>query len=162
MFGHRARKLSNVKLTRQFHWRYMGLWVVLTISLCVLFSAICYGLVEAPMADIYTLNQAELDAYLRERNLFIIGLLLEVVVVSTCVIMLAVFTAHRTAGPYLRIIAGCNALAEGDDEYRLKFRDYDRLEEVEVAFNAMLDKLRADIAAGRSTLADSANDPPSG
>lgn len=137
------RRLSNVHLTRQFHWRYMGLWVLLTMFLGLAFNVICYMLIEGDPTRIYTVNQSELEHYLTLRQAFLIGTVVEMVILFGGVIALAVFTAHRLAGPYIRLCAAFEAIGSGDYTYRLKFRRYDHLQNVEEAFNRMVERVQA-------------------
>ena len=137
------RKLSNVRLTRSFHWRYMGLWIVISVSLCIVFSIICYQLIEEPSARLYTLNQVELEQYLHRRQAFFVGSIIEAIVLIAGVVSLAIFTAHRVAGPYIRLCAAFESVTNGNLDTRLKFRDYDHLTDVENAFNAMMESLRS-------------------
>ncbi len=74
-----------------------------------------------------------------------VGLLfLLCVVLASAVWAAAVLTAHRIAGPNIKMIKVCRAIAEGDTEMTLKFRADDRLEELEEAFNTMVAALRKD------------------
>jgi len=138
------RRLSNVRLTSKFHLHYMGLWILLTILLCSVFTYICYRMVEQPADRIYAAGKAELDAYILGRTAFLVWSSVEVVLVSVLIVCLAIMTAHRVAGPYIRICAACEAVRKGNLDYRLKFRGYDRLETVEDAFNTMLDAIKED------------------
>ena len=143
----KSRKLSSIRLTRKFHLRYMGLWIALTILLCILVTYICYRMVELPAADVYSMEPAALTEYINSRTVFLVGMLVEVIVVSALIVLLASLTAHRVAGPYIRLIAVCEALRDGDLDQRLKFRRYDNLETVETAFNAMLDNMKTHFEA---------------
>jgi competence protein ComGC len=53
-----------------------------------------------------------------------------------------VLAAHRIAGPHVAIKRTCNALRAGKASTRLHFRKYDKLEDVEECFNAMVDALQ--------------------
>ena len=44
--GRKQRTLRNIRLTRSYHWRYMGLWIVLTVLLCGVFTYVCYRVIE--------------------------------------------------------------------------------------------------------------------
>ena len=58
-------------------------------------------------------------------------------------------TGHRIAGPYIRLNAAFDELRNGNLDYRVKFRDYDHLEEVEEAFNVMAAKIQETFGARR-------------
>ena len=62
---------------------------------------------------------------------------------STAILVMAVVTAHRIGGPYIAVKRTCKAIERGDMSQRLKFRDYDRLDDVQEAFNEMMDAVEA-------------------
>ncbi len=66
---------------------------------------------------------------------------IEVILISTAFIMLAKFTAHRIAGPYIRLRNTFKQVQDGDLTVRLRFRGYDRLEDTAAAFNAMMEAI---------------------
>jgi hypothetical protein len=51
-------------------------------------------------------------------------------------LFLARFTAHRIAGPYVRLMQTCKALRDGEDR-ELRFRAYDHLDDAAKIFNEM-------------------------
>jgi nitrogen fixation/metabolism regulation signal transduction histidine kinase len=50
-------------------------------------------------------------------------------------------TAHRLAGVHIKLMNTFHRIAAGEPNVNLKFRAYDRLENLEVAFAAMMESL---------------------
>lgn len=147
------RKLSNVRLTAKYHTRYLGGWVLISAANLALLVALVYtmatqlhgGLVGAlDSADVF---ESQLASALVVLALF----------ATAAILSLAVLTSHRIAGPYLGLIRTCRQIAAGDFSHRLHFRKADRLEDVEEAFNEMLDAL-ATAQRDQSSVADA--EPP--
>lgn len=67
------------------------------------------------------------------------------ILVSGLMVALGVLTAHRVAGPHINLQRTFETIAEGDFDRRLKFRTEDKLDEVEGAFNTMMDTLQGRI-----------------
>ena len=59
------------------------------------------------------------------------------------IVCLAKYTAHRIAGPYLRIVSVCNSIRDGDMDQVVRFRGYDRLDYVSNTMNEMIAAVRA-------------------
>lgn len=138
----KRRSLRSVRLTRKFHWHYMGLWIVLTITLSLALNAVCYQMIEAKGVEIHTLGHHELERYLAERSAYLVGTSIQAVLTIVGIVGLGILTAHRVAGPYMRIIRAFRAVENGEFDHRLRFRTYDHLKDVEDAFNAMMDRIR--------------------
>ena len=113
----------------------MGLWIVLTVTLSLALNAVCYQMIEAKGVEIHTLGQHELERYLA-------GTSIQAVLTIVGIVGLGILTAHRVAGPYMRIIRAFRAVENGEFDHRLRFRTYDHLKDVEDAFNAMMDRIR--------------------
>jgi len=136
------RSLWNVRLTRRFHWHYMGLWILLTALLSVSLNVVCYMLIESQGTDIHTLSHYELEDYLARRSQYLIGTIVQGVLTIVGIIGLGVMTAHRVAGPYTRLAKAFVAVEGGDFEHKLRFRKYDQLTDIESAFDAMMACIR--------------------
>lgn len=137
----RKRKLSNVRLTRQHHYRYLGLWLFLFVVLIGTLNGLLLAYAEQRWAGVYAWDDSLHNVYLEHRVTFLGAMVVEIVLFVAGAIMLAQFTSHRIAGPYLRLVKAMNAVRDGDFEQRLKFRSYDRLEYVESAFNEMMESI---------------------
>jgi HAMP domain-containing protein len=143
--GRKQRKLRNVWLTRRYHFRYFGLWVLLVMFLVISFNAVIYLLIESRWEDIYTLPPDALRQYLMQRQAFVAGLAAEGVILTVGTVFLAMLTAHRIAGPYIRLRIAFKEVTTGNFDHVLKFRQYDHLEDVAEAFNKMMDRVRTEI-----------------
>jgi HAMP domain-containing protein len=151
----RARKLTNVKLTRRYHFRYLGLWVLLSASTMAAFHAVFYLWIQertrntlAVASELLgmeptTMQWPAVAALVVGWGFFLVAL-----------IGLAMFTSHRIAGPYLRLRGAFRSVASGDFNYHLRFRGYDRLEEVADGFNEMMEAFRTELEKARKQGAD--------
>jgi len=139
--GASQRRLSNVKLTRKHHFRYMGLWIFLTAGFVIVLNLVLYLYVEERWGGMASLSRPFHQEYIAIRSTFVGSLVIEAVLFIVGIVGLAMFTAHRVAGPYIRLRSVCNSVSGGNLQQRLKFRDYDHLEEVEEAFNKMMDHM---------------------
>lgn len=132
------RHISNLNLTGKFHFRYMGLWVVITIGLVVAANLLLMLLAEEHWRSLYTLDTAFRDVYGEQRNMMIMALGMATLLFSTAIIALAKATAHRIAGPYIKLQRVFEAIQQGHFDQELRFRKYDHLEDLEKAFNEMM------------------------
>lgn len=158
--GRHHRSLLNIKLTRRFHFRYFGAWIILTVMLIVAMNALAFILVEMGWQDVTVLNAKALSRYLWVRQTLLPTAILATLLGGLATVLLAMVTAHRIAGPYIRLKMALREVTEGNMRYRLKFRKYDHLEDVEEAFNTMMEALRTrmpgtePVEAGAETRAD--------
>jgi len=135
------RKFSNVKLTQKWHAQYLGWWVVLSLVLVLLLDAAVYVSFEQ-MWNSFVPQGADPAFERAYRQTQVIAVLVVTTLIfSAAILLLAVLTSHRIAGPYLRLMRTFEQVAQGDFNQRLKFRDYDNLDDVADAFNAMMDEL---------------------
>ena len=137
------RNLSNVRLTAKYHYRHMALWIVLTLCFLLALNVYFYEWLAMQLrAASHSPSDPE-GYYLLMRPILLVGLAVEFVLFAFGIVALAQVTSHRIAGPYLRIQKVCQEIRDGNIECRLKFRNYDHIEEVEDAFNQMMEALRA-------------------
>lgn len=143
---HSQRKLSSMKLTRQFHARHMGLWIVLSICFIIMFNVAFHFFIEERWArlDLSDPGLAVDMAFAREALLM--AQVIEALLFCAAIILLAKLTSHRIAGPLIRFKMAFNEVRDGNMAYRLKFRKTDHLGEWEDAFNGMMDSLRSRVA----------------
>jgi len=137
------RKLSSVRLTRKYHLRFSGRWVgisLVNIVLLAVMASVIYGNVKDFLLPPEMAGTAEATRF---HLLLKLGFGAAVGIYVLAILAVAVLSAHRLAGPYLAVIRTCKQIGGGDYGHRLRFRSYDHLEEVEQAFNAMLDALNA-------------------
>ncbi|MCA9796929.1 MAG: HAMP domain-containing protein [Candidatus Eremiobacteraeota bacterium] len=126
------RSLKNVVLTKKYHWLYIGKMMTLSWALVVLL----YG---ALISRVYTLYEAGVDVPMTG---FLIGGTAIALALMAAIGVMGVLTAHRVAGPHIKLRNTFDAIAEGNLDQPLRFRKDDQLEEVEESFNNMMDRLR--------------------
>jgi methyl-accepting chemotaxis protein len=141
--GRHQRKLSNVKLTEKYRFQYLGLWMMICFFFIALLNVAVFLLYE----QMRLLAQPEgVDVELGlalDHSAAMVTILALTLAFGFSVVALAIFTAHRIGGPYIALKRTMAAIREGDLSQRLKFRDYDKLEELEAAFNEMMDSVQA-------------------
>ena len=137
---HSRRRLANVKLTRRFHFRYMGLWILLSVCLVVVVNLLLYLVLSQQWGGPHAGSPAYQEyAFIRSGWLTLLGL--EIAFFGVAIVALAVITAHRIAGPFLRLMYTFQEIRQGERDRRLHFRRDDHLDDLEAGFNAMLDEL---------------------
>jgi len=145
------RKLFSFKHTSKFHFRYMGLWVLVSVVLIGVANVLLFLLVEEHWRALYTLDTQFQDQYMAQRQMMGMALGFEAFLFSIAMVVLAKSTAHRIAGPYIKLRQVFNAVREGNLNQELHFRKYDHLKELEEAFNGMMAEVRSQV---RKDLAD--------
>lgn len=134
----------NFSYTARHHVRYLGPWVVT----CGLLTALLSTLFALNLRDdIFRAPGApDLNAYYSSLGWLTVLTLAAFV----AFVVMGKACAHRLAGPQIAIKNVCEQVLAGNLKARLKFREYDRLEDVEQTFNDMLNKLQAQIEARES------------
>lgn len=143
--AHHQRKLKNVKFTEKYRFQYMGLWMVVCFFLIALLDVTVFLLYEQLNLLAHPQGVDVEMGLALDQTASMITILLLTSVFGFAVIALAIFTAHRIGGPHIAMKRTMNAIREGDLNRRLKFRDYDKLEDLEADFNGMMDSLRVRI-----------------
>lgn len=139
------RNLLNVRLTRKFHFRHLGLWVVMEMWLVLLVNVLLYFALMHQWGyagELATKAPLEIASF---RRMLIAILSVETVLFWVAIIGLAQSTSHRLSGALLALTTTCQRVAQGEGAARQQFRDYDQLEDLAKSFNSMLDE----IARGR-------------
>ena len=145
------RKLFSFKHTRKFHFRYMGMWVLVSVSLVGVANVLLFLLAEEHWRELYTMDTQFQAQYLVQRQMMAMALGFEALLFSAAMVVLAKSTAHRIAGPYIKLKQVFDSVRKGNMDQELHFRKYDHLEELEEAFNGMMAELRS---RNRKELAD--------
>lgn len=125
------RKISNLALTGKYHWPYVKGWLLFTIFLTLLvesFALGCLYVVQATNPDIPISGYAMVSALVA--TLVIIGLTAR-----------GMLWAHRIAGVHLRTESVFRKIADGDQTARLRYRSSDRMDDVEDAFDRMIERI---------------------
>lgn len=127
----RAIRGSGVRYTLPYVFKFLGLWIVVTVLAVLVFGVTSYLL----------LTQRLLGP--DQRDLAMVILLVQTIVALAAVATLAVFTTHRLAGPMIALRRAFEDVKDGDLERQLRFRRTDsHLLELEAAFNEMMGSLR--------------------
>lgn len=127
----RAIRGSGVRYTLPYVFKFLGLWLVVTVLAVLVFSVTSYLL----------LTERILGP--DQRGLANLILLVQTIVALAAVAVLAVFTTHRLAGPMIALRRAFEDVQAGDLDRQLRFRrSDDHLQEIETAFNDMMASLR--------------------
>jgi methyl-accepting chemotaxis protein len=108
----------------------------------VVLNVVVYLYLEERWGGAYSLDQAFHEVYVSARRAFLGAMFLEFILFAAAIVGLAKFTVHRIAGPYIRLKQAFEEVRSGNLQVRLKFRSYDRLEDVAEAFNQMIASVR--------------------
>lgn len=129
MSQQQRRSLKNVVLTRKYHAPYMGTSVFMSLSLLfTLYAMLMYRFVE--------LSREGGD--LPVQYLVVLSSVVALFIAAG-IVAVNVLAAHRIAGVHIKLLKTFKTIQEGDFSARLRFRKEDKLEEVEEAFNSMME-----------------------
>lgn len=139
-----TRRFASVRLTRPFIFRYSGLWVMLSV-LMILVVAVTSYLLHVKHWDSLVSLAPELAAHRPDAHArFLLILLVQSGLLLGAVLLLAMMTTHRLAGPIVGLRLACEDVAKGQLGRRVGFRSAnDELDELASAFNRMMDTIEA-------------------
>jgi methyl-accepting chemotaxis protein len=121
---------AGVRVTLPYIVRFSGMWVLVTTLVAVVLGVTSY---------LVMFDQLSEEA---RRHLMVV-LSVQTALVVLAVILLAVFSTHRLAGPIVAIRRALEDVREGNLNRELRFRSTDpHLDEIAVAFNGMMASLR--------------------
>lgn len=121
---------SGVRFTLPYVLRFSGIWIVVTTLVAVVFGVTSYLVMFDDLND-------------GARQELIVVLSIQTALVVAAVVLLAVFSTHRIAGPLIAIRRAMEDVAAGKMDRQLRFRRTDpHLVELETAFNGMMESLR--------------------
>jgi len=140
--GKSQRRLANIGMTSKHHFRYLGLWILLVSALVVVLNIVLYLYAEERWGGIYSLDNVFHSFYASNREAFLTALSVETAMLVGAVILLAKVTVHRVAGVFIRLQNAFDTVRDGNMDVALKFRSYDRLDELQDSFNQMMAALR--------------------
>ena len=136
------RKLKNVNLTKDFHIKYYGWWFIISLCLIGVLAASFYLLYEEHWRSILFQDPYRSFEYALDRSRFVSKLVFGASVLAVFITALGIMTAHRVAGPFLKLKNAFKEIQDGNLDYRIKFRTEDELTDLESAFNKMMDSLQ--------------------
>ncbi len=127
---------AGVRFTLPYVLRFSGVWIFVTTMVAIVFGVTSY---------LVTFHQLNEEA----RRHLITVLTIQTALMIGAVILLAVFSTHRLAGPMIAVRRALEDVKKGDLSRQLRFRRSDpHLEEIEVAFNEMTTALRERMEKG--------------
>lgn len=143
------RSFRNLRLTEKYRFQYLGHWMLVCFLFLILLNVAIYAIYEQIWLDTAPTG----TGFAVERMHHNVGVAGILVAMSSffgmAILLLAMFTAHRIGGPYIALKRTMAAVEQGDYGARLHFRGYDQLDDVEAAFNAMMDAVQARLASGQ-------------
>ena len=123
------RSWRNIQMTSRYHHKYMAIWML--ISLGLLTAA--YG---ALLLLFYVLHY---QGHGPDPTVLTLVVTPFVIAMAGLVMWRGYLTAHRLAGVHLRLANVFHSIARGERDVELRFRSYDRLENLEAAFAQMME-----------------------
>jgi nitrogen fixation/metabolism regulation signal transduction histidine kinase len=127
---------SGVRFTLPYILRFSGVWVLVTTMVAVVFGITSYLVMFDQLSE-------------AARGHLVVVLSIQTALVVLAVILLAVFSTHRLAGPIIAIRRAMEDVKAGDLNRELHFRRTDpHLDEIATAFNEMMAALRERPKAG--------------
>ena len=130
---------TGVRFTLPYVLRFSGMWILLTTVVVIVFAVTSYLVMFDRLSE-------------GARGDLILVLAGQTTLAVLAVVLLAVFSTHRLAGPLIGIRRAMEDVKAGDLNRQLRFRSSDpHLEEIETAFNDMMESIRGRIG-----------DPPKG
>ena len=134
------RKLSNLRLTRKFHFRYLGQILLVMIGLILIANISLYLYFEEHCRNVKAATHNP-EKYSTVRKTLITILTTETVLATVAIVFLTIFTTHRIAGTSIKLRNAFEEVRNGNLKHRIRFRSSDHFEEVEDAFNGMMEAL---------------------
>lgn len=135
------RQLRNLKLTWRFHGPYLGLWLAIGALLLIVANVLAFVLVLQHFEGIPRTDPEVYGAQMAMRGRLFGFLIVETLLMILALGGLAMFTAHRIAGPYVRLRRVLSDIRSGRKDVRLAFRKHDQLDDLAAEFNATMDRL---------------------
>ena len=127
---------SGVRFTLPYVLRFSGVWILVTSLVVIVFAVTSYLLMFDRLSE-------------SARQDLILVLTIQTALAILAVVLLAVFSTHRLAGPLIGIRRAMEDVKAGDLNRQLRFRRTDpHLEEIEAAFNEMMESVRGRIGGG--------------
>jgi methyl-accepting chemotaxis protein len=127
---------SGVRFTLPYILRFSGVWVLVTTLVAVVFGVTSYLVMFDQLGE-------------EARGHLVVVLSVQTALVILAVVLLAVFSTHRLAGPMIAVQRALEDVKAGDLNRELRFRRTDpHLNEIATAFNEMMVALRERSKAG--------------
>ncbi|MFP5287282.1 MAG: hypothetical protein ACLGI9_16200 [Thermoanaerobaculia bacterium] len=122
---------TGIRFTLPYVLRFSGVWILVTTVVVIVFAVTSYLVMFDRLSE-------------SARQDLILVLSIQTALAVLAVVLLAVFSTHRLAGPLVGIRRAMEDVKAGDLNRQLRFRRSDpHLEEIENAFNEMMEAIRA-------------------
>jgi methyl-accepting chemotaxis protein len=133
-------------IERSFQARFILKFCLLVVLAGILTIGVLYFLAMRST----TVSIAHSRVVVRTTADFILPLLVQTVVIVSVLVGLAtilvtLFVSHKIAGPLYRFKMVMQALSSGDFSTDFRIRHLDQLQDIAVAFNAMIGKIRSEL-----------------
>lgn len=127
---------TGIRFTLPYVLRFSGVWILLTTVVVIVFAVTSYLVMFDRLSE-------------GARGDLILVLSVQTALAVLAVVLLAVFSTHRLAGPLVGIRRAMEDVQAGDMNRQLRFRSSDpHLEEIENAFNEMMEAIRGRVGGG--------------
>jgi methyl-accepting chemotaxis protein len=127
---------TGVRFTLPYVLRFSGMWILVTTLVVIVFGVTSYLVMFDRLTE-------------GARKDLVVLLSIQTVLVFGAVLLLAVFSTHRLAGPMIAIRRAMEDVKEGKLDRQLHFRRTDpHLVEIETAFNEMMEAVRGRVGNG--------------
>jgi methyl-accepting chemotaxis protein len=149
--GREKRSVLSIVKTAKYHMPYIGNVLAVTLGLlALLYLLLLQRLMEATAGEDPALV----------KNL-VAALTIAALAVGSLITLVALLQAHRVAGIHIKLKATFDRIKDGELDAQLKFRESDRLNDVEDSFNQMMEAVRARIPTEDASSESKPEDTPS-
>lgn len=129
---------TGVRFTLRYVPRFTGLWLLVCILTLVVFALTSYLGLYNSLGEV-------------GRSRLLLVLTLQTLCVALGMVVLAIFTTHRLAGPFIALLRAFEEVKAGNYERPLRFRQTDsHMADLETSFNEMAATIRQRIDEERS------------
>ena len=136
-----AARRNTIFIKKGLQLRYMIL-IMLSV-LCGL--AIMTFELTATLSDLFDTHPVLMQPIYDEFFHIAASFFYKIVIYLLFVAVISAFLSHKMAGPVYRFEQVCKAIAKGDFSQRVHLRQGDQFVELQNDFNAMMDRVEADI-----------------
>lgn len=137
-------------MTRKYRFQFLGIWMVVLILLICMLDLSIYNSYTQLWATPIAHSADALTRLAYQKWFAVVNIVLLSTVLVSAMASLALFSGHRIGGPYLALKRTMGEIRDGNFDARLHFRDYDKMEDVEAAFNEMMDVLQDEIRTSKN------------
>ncbi len=136
-----APRRNTIFIKKNLQLRYM-LLIVMSV-LCGL--AIMTFELTATLSDLFDTYPVLIQPIYDEFGSIAAGFFYKIAIYLLFVVVISAFLSHKMAGPVYRFEQTCKAIAKGDFSQRVHLRKGDQFMELQDDFNAMMDRIEAEI-----------------